>query len=118
MTQLVNLPELIATIGIETAVVALVASMLRVPRMKIIVLSAIINLLSQPPFAFWLKSVLSEQDYKWSFYFTAGEAFVIAIETFIYAVALEKHKVSLLRCLMLSALANTLSLTVGLLLPL
>ena len=115
---MINGIALASTICIEAIVVAFLAPFAHIKRLHLVIFSVIVNTITQPSFTVWLKFMTYGQDYKWPYYFSVGEATVIAIEVLFYFFALRQSKVRFVVCALFSIIANVLSLFTGLLLPL
>lgn len=115
---MINGIALASTIFIEAIVVAFLAPFAHIKKLHLVILSMIVNVITQPSFTIWLKYITYGQDYKWPYYFLVGEVTVIAIEALFYFLALRQRNVRFVVCALFSIIANVISLSIGLLLPL
>lgn len=103
--------------AVEAIVVASMAGLLGVGKVRLVCLSLIANLTTQPLFSAWLIYVTAGRTYTWWQFFAIGEVAVVLIEAVFYYLLLRRRGMSLLAGVGLSTAANLASLAIGLLLP-
>jgi hypothetical protein len=111
-------PALAGTIAVEASVVAALAARYRLGTLRIVGLSIVLNLITQPLLSAWLRFALVGQDHLYLQHLAFGEFVVWLLEAAAYAALLKDLPRWIALGLGLSGAANAASLLIGLALPL